>query len=78
VFFFSPRRSIPRVQRCFELRLSDRHILKFSYACVIMVQFHAPIMDTSTKSFSPFGMEVFLLDMKLASESVPMDLGAPT
>jgi hypothetical protein len=35
-------------------------------------------MDTSTKSFSPFGMEVFLLDMKLASESVPMDLGAPT
>ncbi|XP_051213871.1 uncharacterized protein [Lolium perenne] len=40
--------------------------------------FHAPIMDTSTKSFSPFGMEVFLLDMKLASESVPMDLGAPT
>ncbi|XP_047092012.1 uncharacterized protein LOC124703819 isoform X2 [Lolium rigidum] len=69
--------AIPRVQRCFELGLSDHQLLKFSYAYVIMVQFHAPIMETSTKSFSPFGTEVFLLDMKLASESVPMDLGAP-
>jgi hypothetical protein len=77
--FSSGGRSIQRVHRCSCVYLFHRCLLKFSFACVILIQFPTPITEACcclSRLLSSSGMEVFLLYMNLTSEYVPLDSGA--